>query len=74
LALTGIKTSNYSQQDFHHLRSVEPAVLKSQAIPAARDLWNVNRSSGFWAKRQELLAEAFNGYLKAAFARRRAIG
>jgi hypothetical protein len=58
----------------HYLPSIAPAVLKSQAIPTDKGLWSVNRSAEFWAKRQELLADAFNDYLKSAFAERRSIG
>lgn len=72
-----VSDSNKSISDGNperYLGALEPAVLKSQAIPTDRDLWNVNRSAEFWAKRQELLADAFNDYLKSAFARRRSIG
>jgi hypothetical protein len=54
-----------------YLASIEPEVLQSQAIPLDRSLWHVNRADEFWSKRQELLAGAFNDYLKSAFSKRR---
>ena len=54
-----------------YLGSIEPEVLQSQAIPVDRSLWEVSRADEFWNKRQELLAQAFNDYLKSAFSKRR---
>jgi hypothetical protein len=72
-----IKDANQSISDANpgvYLKSVEPAVRKSQAIPNNQSLWNVTRSEEFWVERQNILAKAFNDYLKSVFLRRRLIG
>jgi hypothetical protein len=56
-----------------YLASIPTEVLESQAIPTERSLWDVNRAREFWAKRQELLARAFNDYLRSALPRRQLV-
>lgn len=54
-----------------YLGKLDPAILKSQCIPLDRSLWRVDRADEFWDARRELLAEAFNEYLKTALPGRR---
>jgi hypothetical protein len=39
--------------------------LESQCIPLDKNIWRIDRSEEFWQRRRELLAKAFNGYLRA---------
>ena len=54
-----------------YLKRIESRVLKSQCIPADQSLWAVDRASDFWAARRELLADAFNEFLRESFPARR---
>jgi hypothetical protein len=54
-----------------YLKRLAPRVLKSQCIPADPSLWSIERAEDFWAARRQLLAEAFNHFLKESFPTRR---
>jgi hypothetical protein len=54
-----------------YLKRLGPRVLKSQCIPADPRLWSIECAEDFWAARRELLAEAFNHFLKVSFPARR---
>jgi len=54
-----------------YIKRLEPRVLKSQCIPSDSSLWTIDRAQDFWAARRELLAEAFNDFLKDSFPTRR---
>lgn len=56
-----------------YLQKVKRDVLESQCIPLDRDLWKIERAEGFWAERQELLAAAFNDFVKAKLPNRRKV-
>jgi hypothetical protein len=47
-----------------YLSTIRENVLSSQAIPLDRTLWDVERSEEFWIERQDLLATAFNEFIK----------
>ena len=49
-----------------YLAKLSQQVLESQCIPADPDLWRIDRAEDFWRKRRELLASAFNGFLRDA--------
>jgi hypothetical protein len=53
-----------------YLAKISESVLKSQCIPLDRELWHVDRAEDFWKSRRELLADAFNEFLKNMLPRR----
>ena len=54
-----------------YLSGIKPEILKRQAIPSDKRLWDTAKAESFWNKRKQLLAEAFNAFLKSAFPTRR---
>jgi hypothetical protein len=54
-----------------YLKKIPGSVLESQCIPIEPSLWPVSNAREFWDARRELLAEAFNSFLQAAFPVRR---
>jgi hypothetical protein len=54
-----------------YLAEIDKEVLRSQCIPVDETLWRVKRAEDFWAARRELLAEAFNEYMRAKLPNRR---
>jgi len=48
-------------------------VLESQCIPLDRSLWKIERAEEFWKARRELLAQAFNEFLRVVLPRRRGL-
>jgi hypothetical protein len=54
-----------------YLKRIAIPILESQCIPTDPDLWSIENATTFWKRRRELLAEAFNGFLDAAFPNRR---
>ena len=54
-----------------YLRKLAPEVLRSQCIPLDEKLWSVDRAKDFWDARRELLAGAFNEFLRANLPNRR---
>lgn len=57
-----------------YLAKLGPEVLESQCIPADQKLWRIDRSDEFWRARRELLASAFNAFLRNAMPGRRIDG
>ncbi len=53
-----------------YLAKISEDVLASQCIPTDRKLWSIERAEDFWNARRELLAEAFNDYLRRALPNR----
>ena len=54
-----------------YLSKVSPEVLKSQCIPNDANLWKISEAEAFWKKRRELLAEAFNAFVRERLPNRR---
>ncbi|WMT73192.1 hypothetical protein [Bradyrhizobium sp. Ash2021] len=54
-----------------YLGKLKRETLESQCIPLDRSLWGVDRAEDFWAARRDLLAEAFNGFLRKMLPGRR---
>jgi hypothetical protein len=54
-----------------YLKRLGPRVLKSQCIPSDSSLGAIDRAEDFWTARRELLADAFNDFLKDSFPTRR---
>lgn len=54
-----------------YLKKIAPKILKSQCIPMDESLWKVDSAPEFWANRKELLAFAFNDFLRVSFPDRR---
>jgi hypothetical protein len=54
-----------------YLAKIDRAVLDSQCIPLDETLWNIDRAAEFWQQRRELLASAFNDFLREMLPRRR---
>jgi hypothetical protein len=54
-----------------YLKRINPKVLSSQCIPRDSELWLIDRADDFWAERAELLAEAFNDFVRQALPGRR---
>jgi len=54
-----------------YLKQIENGVLESQCIPADSELWRIDQAQKFWQARKELLAEAFNDFLRSALPNRR---
>jgi hypothetical protein len=49
-----------------YLSKLSPKVRESQCIPDDKALWSIDHADEFWAARRELLADAFNDFLKDA--------
>jgi len=62
LGLTGPKV---------YLKKIAPKILKSQCIPIEESLWKIDTAQEFWDHPRELLALAFNDFLKTSFPDRR---
>jgi hypothetical protein len=54
-----------------YLGKIPDDVLQTQCIPLDRSLWSIERAEDFWTARRELLAEAFNDFLRMALPKRR---
>jgi hypothetical protein len=54
-----------------YLKRIESRVLRSQCVPSNQKLWAIDRAEEFWAARRELLAKAFNDFLRDSFPTRR---
>jgi hypothetical protein len=54
-----------------YLRKLQSEVLRSQCIPTDEQLWSIDSATDFWKERRELLASAFNAYLRSALPGRR---
>jgi hypothetical protein len=54
-----------------YLKRIGPAVLKSQCVPLDQKLWAIEKAEDFWGARRELVAAAFNDFLKHSFPKRR---
>jgi hypothetical protein len=54
-----------------YLAKIQRKVLDSQCIPADEQLWRIDRAEELWAARRELLAHAFNDFLRGNLPRRR---
>lgn len=74
LVPSGTNKALSDQSPDFYLRNADEATLRSQAIPLDRRLWKQDRAEDFWAARRELLANAFDDFLKKVFPNRRRIG
>lgn len=54
-----------------YLRRIDRRILASQCIPIDNELWLIDRAEEFWAARRQLLADAFNDYVRRALPHRR---
>lgn len=54
-----------------YLKKVSKETLESQCIPLDSSLWHIERAEHFMEARRELLAEAFNGFLRKMLPNRR---
>jgi hypothetical protein len=54
------------QRPENYLGKISPKILASQCIPTEPELWRADAVEQFWARRRELLAEAFNAFLAEA--------
>jgi hypothetical protein len=54
-----------------YLGEIKQKILRSQCIPLDEEVWRIDRAEEFWQQRRELLAEAFNGYLREVLPGRR---
>jgi len=54
-----------------YLKKTKKKVLQSQCIPLDPELWSIENASSFWDARKELLAEAFNEFLREKLPGRR---
>jgi hypothetical protein len=54
-----------------YLKRIGRSVLESQCIPLDQSLWLIDRADEFWAARRELLADAFNDFLRETLPQRR---
>jgi hypothetical protein len=54
-----------------YLARVSGRILQSQCIPQDRSLWSVHAAERLWAARRQLLADAFNQFVKDRLAGRR---
>jgi hypothetical protein len=53
-----------------YLKKISSEVLTSQCIPLDEELWHIDAADDFWDARRELLASAFNDYLRSVLPRR----
>lgn len=49
-----------------YLKRVKPCVLESQCIPTDSSFWSIERADVFWQARRDLLAKAFNEFVRQA--------
>ena len=56
-----------------YIKTIKPNVLRSQCVPADPSLWSVERADDFWKARRELLADAFNDFVREALPGRRGL-
>ncbi len=54
-----------------YLSKLSPSVLESQCIPTNEQLWRIDQADNFWTARRELLANAFNDFVKASLPARK---
>lgn len=54
------------QRPENYLGKIAKRVLESQCVPGEPSLWSADSVEQFWARRRELLAEAFNAFLAEA--------
>jgi len=54
-----------------YLKKTKKVVLESQCIPLDQALWSIDNASAFWDARKDLLAEAFNEFLREKLPSRR---
>lgn len=54
-----------------YLKEISEKVLRSQCIPAHRELWRIDTAEEFWDARRRLLADSFNDFLRAMLPGRR---
>lgn len=54
-----------------YLKRIAQGVLASQCVPEDRALWSIEKAEEFWAARRELLAEAFNEFVRQSLPQRR---
>jgi hypothetical protein len=54
-----------------YLKKIASKVLKSQCIPMDESLWRIDASVEFWEQRKQLLAAAFNDFIRASLPDRR---
>ena len=47
-----------------YLKTIKEEVLASQCIPLERELWSIEAAEEFWSARRQLLADAFNDFLR----------
>lgn len=57
-----------------YLKRISRKILQSQCVPLDPSLWSIERADEFWAARRELLAQAFNDFIKASLPQRRLKG
>ncbi|MCC6555447.1 MAG: DUF262 domain-containing protein, partial [Polyangiaceae bacterium] len=63
--------SNNSEAPDAFLAKIKRQVLESQCIPRDSQLWSIKRAEEFWSARRELLAEAFNEFIRGALPNRK---
>jgi hypothetical protein len=56
-----------------YLKRIKTTVLKSQCIPSDSTLWSIDSAPLFWKARRELLADAFNEFVREALPNRRVL-
>ena len=54
-----------------YMKDLTPRVLKSQCIPPENKLWVIEKADEFWKKRQDLLVESFNEFIRDSLPQRR---
>ncbi|GIW36969.1 MAG: hypothetical protein KatS3mg073_1114 [Meiothermus sp.] len=54
-----------------YLPQIDRRILESQCIPLDESLWRMDRAEEFWEARRELLAKAFNEFIKETLPGRR---
>jgi hypothetical protein len=54
-----------------YLKKIDREILESQCIPLDRSTWNIDGAEEFWETRRQLLAGAFNGFLRKMLPNRR---
>jgi hypothetical protein len=54
-----------------YLKKIKRPVLVSQGVPLDSALWSVDLAEQFWAARRDILAQAFNDFLRKSLPQRR---
>lgn len=54
-----------------YLKTISRKVLESQCIPVDESLWRIDAHKEFWEQRKQLLATAFNDFVRASLPDRR---